>query len=75
MYKTKIPKGADMAERIPYFQIYQGSSGGWYWRLRDSNHKTIADGSEGYSTRDGVIRAVNNVVTAVRDSDQTIHSA
>lgn len=64
-----------MTGRLPYFQIYQGSNGHWYWRLRDGNHKTIADGSEGYTTKDSVVRAVNNVVDAVRNSDPTIYSA
>ena len=59
--------------QLPYFQIYKGSNGNWYWRLRDSNHKTIADGSEGYVSRDNVIAAVRNVVKAVRDHDTTIH--
>ena len=58
--------------RRPYFQIFRGSNGQWYWRLRDGNHKTIADGSEGYISKENVIRAINNVVDAVKNSDQTI---
>ncbi len=62
-----------MAAPVPYFQIYRGSNGNWYWRLRDTNHKIIADGSEGYVTEQNVIRAVNNVVDAVKNSDNTIY--
>jgi len=58
---------------LPYFQTYQSSNGQWYWRLRDGNHKTIADGSEGYYSHENVVRAINNVVDAVKNSDNKIH--
>ena len=45
---------------MAYFDMYY-SAGRFRWRLRDSNHKTIADGSEGYATKYNLQRAVNNV--------------
>lgn len=35
--------------------------GMWYWRLRARNGRIIADGSEGYASRRGVLRAIQRL--------------
>ncbi len=49
-------KGVKMAT----FEMYY-SYGQYRWRLRDSNHKIIADSAEGYSSKYNVQRAIGNV--------------
>lgn len=43
------------------FEIYEDEAGDWRWRLRHRNGNVLADGGEGYSSRSGVNRAVENV--------------
>ncbi|WP_158589418.1 YegP family protein [Halococcus sp. IIIV-5B] len=43
------------------FEYYEGSDRDYYWRLRESNGKIVADGSEGYSSESNVKRAIENV--------------
>lgn len=40
---------------------YEGQDNQWYWRLLASNKKVIADGSEGYSSKSNVLRAVKKL--------------
>ena len=52
-------------------EIYQGRWVGeideqWYWRLRASNGKIIADGSEGYASKASALRAVQCVVKIIQ---------
>ena len=43
-----------MSTRIPALQIFQGENLHWYWRLRGTNGKIVAQ-SEGYKQRAGAI--------------------
>lgn len=43
------------------FQIYKDRSNLWRWRLLASNNKIIADGSEGYISKQNAIDAVNRI--------------
>jgi uncharacterized protein YegP (UPF0339 family) len=43
------------------FQVYTDRSGGLRWRLVDGNHRIIADSAEAYVTRQGVMKAIENV--------------
>lgn len=45
---------------MAHFVVYYSTRRYW-WRLRDSNHKTIADGSEGYASKYNVQRAIDSV--------------
>ena len=38
--------------------FYQGEDSQWYWRMLASNKKVVADGSEGYSSKSNLLRAV-----------------
>lgn len=44
-------------QNVPYFQKFEGADGHWYWRLRATNNRTIAQG-EGYVSEANVDRAV-----------------
>jgi hypothetical protein len=47
-------------------EVYQGSSGGWYWRLRNlRSRKITADGSEQYSTASNARRAARRAGRAL----------
>lgn len=39
-------------------EIYRDTKGGFRWRLKAANGKTIADGAEGYTEKRGVNRAI-----------------
>ena len=39
-------------------QIFQDKEFAWRWRLTSGNNKIIADGSEGYSTKGNIRKAV-----------------
>lgn len=43
-----------------HFEVYK-SVHQWYWRLVAKNGKTIADGSEGYKTKAGCLKAIERV--------------
>lgn len=40
---------------------YQGEDSQWYWRLLASNKKVVADGSEGYSSKSNMLRAIKRL--------------
>jgi uncharacterized protein YegP (UPF0339 family) len=49
------------------FEYYQSPHNAhWYWRLKDGNNRTVADGSEGYSTKEAVLRAIQNVIDDIK---------
>lgn len=50
------------------FEIYQsgGPLGNWFWRL-NRRGRIVADGSEGYTRRADVLRAVRGVARWLRD--------
>jgi len=49
----------------PRIEVYRGAREGlrtgWYWRLRATNGRVVADGAEGYSSRRNAIRAARRV--------------
>jgi uncharacterized protein YegP (UPF0339 family) len=49
------------------FEVYQGKGRKkrWYWRLVAANGEIIADGAQGYSTRQNCRRAVTKLKKAV----------
>lgn len=48
----------------PGFYVYTDVAGEWRWTLKAANGRTIADGSEGYRTRQGCLEAVERVQDA-----------
>ena len=43
------------------FEVYNAEDGDWYWRLISNNGRIIADGSEGYETRQSCTAGVKRV--------------
>ncbi|WP_072766944.1 YegP family protein [Nitrosospira sp. Nsp11] len=45
-----------------YFYLFKSDKNSqWYWRLNADNHKTIADGSEGYHNKQDALHGINLV--------------
>jgi len=49
---------------MAYFDMYR-SYGQYRWRLRDGNHKIIADSAEAYVSRSNCKHAIENVKSEV----------
>ena len=58
----------EVADGSADFEHYEGNDGDYYWRLRDSNGETIADGAEGYSSESAVEDAIENVKEEISDA-------
>ena len=43
------------------FEIYPDKAGKWRWRLKARNGQIVADGSQGDSRKDAVIRAIRSI--------------
>lgn len=57
-----------------YFEKYTDTRNQYRWRLRDGNHKTIADSAEAYVSEWNLNRAIENVkrdVPGARVVDKT----
>jgi uncharacterized protein YegP (UPF0339 family) len=53
---------ADILEAgTPYFEVYKDKGGEWRWRMIASNGRIVADSGEGYSSKSGARRAIENV--------------
>lgn len=49
-----------------YFYLFKNNKDGqWYWKLRDSNHKSITEVSESYASRVQALSAVRLVKTFI----------
>jgi len=44
-----------------YFEVYQSTNGWFYWRLKSSNHKIVADGAEGYVSQQNALHGISLV--------------
>ena len=40
------------------FEYYEDTAGEWRWRLKARNHKIIAVGGEGFTTKDACIESI-----------------
>lgn len=59
------------------FEVFKGKKWKWYWRLVAQNGRVIADGGQGYSTRQNARRAVTNLqgnLDAIRLADLEVVS-
>lgn len=43
------------------FELYRDKGDHYRWRLRSGNHRTIADGGEGYSQKDDALHGIELV--------------
>lgn len=65
---------ADILEvGTPHFEVYKDKGSEWRWRMIASNGRIVADSGEGYSSKSGARKAIENVQsdagTATIDSD------
>jgi uncharacterized protein YegP (UPF0339 family) len=51
------------------FEVYEDGGGEFRWRLRGGNEEIMADGGEGYESRDGAEEAVDRVRNYLPDAD------
>lgn len=51
------------------FEIYQDAAREWRWRLVAANGRTVGDSGEGYNSRSGAERAVENARSKVSEAD------
>ncbi|MFP9062132.1 DUF1508 domain-containing protein [Natrialbaceae archaeon A-chndr2] len=56
---------APIAGRVDFdvasFELYAGEDDRWYWRLIDENGRTVATGTEGYTSSEAASEALDNV--------------
>ncbi|WP_276259154.1 YegP family protein [Haloglomus litoreum] len=45
----------------PHFEVFEDKAGEYRWRLLSKNGRIIADSGEGYSSKSGARRALENV--------------
>jgi uncharacterized protein YegP (UPF0339 family) len=50
-----------MSESLPNFEVYKDAKGEWRWSLRAPNRKIVADSSEGYTSKQGCLDAVQRI--------------
>ncbi|MFB6093532.1 MAG: HVO_2922 family protein [Halanaeroarchaeum sp.] len=54
--------------REPTFELYRDEADEWRWRLRASNGNVIADGGEGYASKQGAKRGIESVRKAAPEA-------
>ncbi|MFB6309011.1 MAG: HVO_2922 family protein [Haloarculaceae archaeon] len=59
--ETEASVDTDADESKATFQLYQDSADEWRWRLRHDNGNIIADGGEGYSSRQKAEQGLQSV--------------
>ena len=42
-------------------ELYRSEQGDWYWRLRSTNSRIMADGAEGYAVKKNALKAIERV--------------
>jgi uncharacterized protein YegP (UPF0339 family) len=57
----RVYEGLTVDRTYPCFTFYEDTSGEWRWTLYSRNKRKVADGSEGYSDRRGVKKALRRV--------------
>ena len=55
------------------FEIYVDESGEWRWRLRHRNGNIIADGGEGYTTRQKAREGLGTVKVEAPEAPVSVH--
>jgi len=45
----------------PTIEVYRNEAGEWFWRLRSTNSRIMADGAEGYAQKKNCLKAVERV--------------
>lgn len=67
------PETGGKRMRPPKVEIYKGKDKKWYWRLRSSNGRIVADGSQGYAGgRPAVEKAAKKLMDDIRFASASI---
>lgn len=51
------------------FQLYRDEADAWRWRLLHDNGNIIADGGQGYATRQNALRGIESVRANAVDAE------
>jgi len=51
------------------FEVYEDSAGQWRWRLVHDNGNIIADGGEGYASRQKCVQGIESVRSNAPEAD------
>lgn len=51
------------------FELYTDSSGDYRWRLRHENGNIIADGGEGYTSKENALNGIESVRNNASEAD------
>lgn len=63
---------ADILESgTPHFELYKDRANEYRWRMVASNGRIVADSGEGYSSKSGARKAIENVQSDAADADTT----
>ncbi len=65
----EAPEGDDESKNITGFEIYEDKAGEWRWRLRASNGELLAIPEQGFSSKSGVVRALDVVRRNVAEAE------
>ena len=65
--RREVADGASTGAN-PDFEYFQSAKNDeWYWRFRAANGTVVADGSEGYTRKASVLRAIDNVQELLKE--------
>jgi len=67
--RDDAPTASVLEYGTPHFEVYEDQAGEWRWRLVAANGRIVADSGEGYSSRSGARRAVENVQDDAGEAD------
>ncbi|WP_254280707.1 YegP family protein [Haloarcula marina] len=63
---------ADILESgTPHFELYKDRADEYRWRMIASNGRIVADSGEGYSSKSGARKAIENVQSDAGDAETT----
>lgn len=62
---------ADGTESLARFELYRDRAEEWRWRLRHRNGEVIADGGEGYTSKQNAVKGIRSVVENSPEAEVT----
>lgn len=51
-----------------YYQVWQASNSGWYWRVKTGEHKELARSTDGYKNKEDCYDAMRLVMKTTVDT-------
>lgn len=65
------PTASVLEYGTPHFEVFEDKANEWRWRMVASNGRIVADSGEGYSSKSGARRALENVQQRSDDASVT----